>query len=167
VLGLAAVLALLGCQSPSATGPGADDPGDAEPPPRARVDPDPVEMRSSQAEAGLKPIYFDYDSFQLRADAQSALRDNAERIGQHPEWGVLQIEGHCDERGSDEYNLALGQQRARVVATYLVDLGVPKSRLETVSFGETRPAVPGHAETAWRYNRRSEIRAPSVQVSER
>ena len=67
------------------------------------------------------------------------------------------MEGHCDERGSEEYNLALGDRRAHAVQRSLVDLGVSSSRLRTVSFGEAKPAVQGHNESAWRYNRRSEF----------
>ena len=73
--------------------------------------------------------------------------------------GVITIEGHCDERGSEEYNLALGERRASGVKRYLVDLGVPASRLRTVSFGEAKPAVVGHDESAWRYNRRAEFKS--------
>ena len=69
----------------------------------------------------------------------------------------ITIQGNTDERGSEEYNLALGERRATAVTRYLVDLGVPGSRLRTVSFGEAKPAVPGHDESAWRYNRRSDF----------
>ena len=68
--------------------------------------------------------------------------------------GTLTLQGNCDERGSEEYNLALGERRAASVKKYLVDLGVPSSRLKTVSFGESKPAVPGHDESAWKWNRR-------------
>jgi hypothetical protein len=67
------------------------------------------------------------------------------------------VQGHCDERGSTEYNLALGERRAAAVKRYLVDLGVSSSKLRTVSYGEDRPAVPGHDESAWRYNRRADF----------
>ena len=70
----------------------------------------------------------------------------------------MTIEGHCDERGSEEYNLALGERRANAVKRYMVDLGVPSSQLRTVSFGEAKPAVVGHDESAWRYNRRTEFK---------
>jgi peptidoglycan-associated lipoprotein len=106
---------------------------------------------------GLETVYFDYDSFQIRDDAKPLLKGNAQTISGKPQWPMVVIEGHCDERGSDEYNLALGERRAQQVKRYLVDLGVPASRLDTVSFGEANPAVQGHDEAAWRYNRRSEF----------
>jgi peptidoglycan-associated lipoprotein len=121
-----------------------------------------VTMRPASAPA-LDPVYFDTDQWVLRSDARSTLKLRAEAIRQHPEWGVVTIQGHCDERGSDEYNLALGDRRAAAVKRYLVDLGVPSARLKTVTFGESRPAVAGHDETAWRYNRRSELASQAIQ----
>jgi peptidoglycan-associated lipoprotein len=106
-------------------------------------------------------VYFDYDRAVVRADAQSALRGNAEAISGNTSWGTVTVEGHCDERGSEEYNLALGERRANAVKRYLVDLGVSSSRLRTVSFGESKPAVQGHTESAFRYNRRSEFSSGS------
>ena len=115
----------------------------------------------------LGPVYFDMDQAVLRADARATLKARADAIQQHPEWGIVTIQGHCDERGSDEYNLALGERRATAVKRYLVDLGVPGSRLATVTFGESRPAVAGHDEQAWRYNRRSELRSKAIQSATR
>jgi len=115
----------------------------------------------------LDPVYFDMDKAVLRRDARASLETRAEAIQQHPDWGIVSIQGHCDERGSDEYNLALGQRRAQAVKSYLVDLGVHASRLETVTFGESRPAVAGHTEGAWRYNRRSELAKQTLQSATR
>ena len=106
----------------------------------------------------LQTIYFDYDRYAIRDDSRAALTSNATAIKGNAGWGTVTIEGHCDERGSEEYNLALGERRANAVRRYLVDLGVDGNRLRTVSFGEARPAVPGHDENAWRYNRRSEFK---------
>jgi len=109
----------------------------------------------------LTVVYFDFDRAEIRPDAKSVLRNNASAIMANAEWGVITIEGHCDERGSEEYNLALGERRANAVKRYLADLGVPSNRMRTVSFGEARPAVPGHDESAWRYNRRADFKASS------
>jgi peptidoglycan-associated lipoprotein len=112
---------------------------------------------TGDAGSALAPVYFDYDRYDIRDDAKPALAANAKAIKANSGWSVITIEGHCDERGSEEYNIALGERRARAVKQYLSDLGVPSSRLEVVSFGEAKPAVMGHDESAWRYNRRSEF----------
>ena len=109
--------------------------------------------------ADLGAVYFAYDRYEIRAAEKPTLRANADAILANSSGGIITIEGHCDERGSEEYNLALGDRRASGVKRYLVDLGVPASRLGTVSFGEAKPAVVGHDESAWRYNRRSEFNA--------
>jgi peptidoglycan-associated lipoprotein len=101
---------------------------------------------------GFQTVYFDFDRSDIRSDARPVLKKNAAAMGDTS--GVIQVEGNTDERGSAEYNLALGERRANAVKRYLVDLGVPASKLRTVSFGEERPAVQGHDESAWRYNRR-------------
>jgi len=106
----------------------------------------------------LDAIYFDYDSSTIRPEAASKLQDHANTIRDFPDWADVTIEGHCDERGSEEYNLALGDRRADAVKRYLVTLGVDGEKLRTVSYGELRPAVDGHDETAWRWNRRSEFK---------
>jgi peptidoglycan-associated lipoprotein len=108
------------------------------------------------SDSGLKPIYFDFDSSSLRPDALIALRDNAEKIKQVP--GVyVQIAGHCDERGTQEYNLALGERRALAVRNHLIQLGVSGDRLVTISYGKEFPAVLGSNEAAWAKNRRAEF----------
>jgi peptidoglycan-associated lipoprotein len=111
---------------------------------------------ASKPMADLQTVYFAFDSSEIRSDARSVLKSNADVIGSGS-GGTITIEGHCDERGSEEYNLALGERRANAVKRYMVDLGVPSSRLRTVSFGEARPAVQGHDESAWRYNRRADF----------
>ncbi len=156
----AGLLGALGCQSTSPTTTMQSEP--ATPIDAASTE-KPEETKQKKAE--LQPVYFDYDRWQLRDDARQTLKSNAEQIKKNPDWGVLTIEGHCDERGSDEYNLALGERRATAVKRYLEDLGIPGRRFEVVSFGEDKPAVPGHDEAAWRYNRRSELQAETLQVS--
>lgn len=106
--------------------------------------------------SGLQKVYFDYNSFALRPDAISTLNENAEKIKQAPNI-LIQIEGHCDERGTQEYNLALGEKRALAVRDYLMTLGIPGTRLVTISYGEERPAADGSDESAWKFNRRSEF----------
>ena len=112
---------------------------------------------SSQASRILQPVYFDFDSFAIRSDAKPTLMSNGKGIQDNTGWGVVTCEGHTDERGSEEYNLALGERRANSVKRYLLDLGVPSGRLAVVSFGEAKPRAMGHDESAWRYNRRVEF----------
>ncbi|HEX9813331.1 MAG TPA: OmpA family protein [Myxococcota bacterium] len=112
---------------------------------------------TSSAISDLESVYFDYDKSAIRNDGAETLRNNASVIKANADWGQITIEGNTDERGSEEYNLALGERRAMAVKRYLVDLGVPSVRLRTVSFGEAKPAVPGHDESAYRYNRRSDF----------
>ena len=112
---------------------------------------------STSTIADLHAVYFDYDKSVIRSDSAKTLRGNASAIKTNADWGRITIEGNTDERGSEEYNLALGERRAMAVKRYLIDLGVPSARLRTVSFGEAKPAVPGHDESAWRYNRRSDF----------
>jgi peptidoglycan-associated lipoprotein len=107
--------------------------------------------------SALETVYFDFDQSTIRSDDAATLRKNALRIKENAHWGEVTVQGHTDERGSEEYNLALGERRASAVKRYLVDLGVPESRLRVVSFGEAKAAVPGHSDSAWRYNRRSEF----------
>jgi peptidoglycan-associated lipoprotein len=106
----------------------------------------------------LGSVYFDYDSASIRDDARTTLKANSQAIMSHSEWKTVTLEGHTDERGSEEYNLALGERRANAAMQYLVDLGVPTGRMITVSFGEGSPAVQGHDESAWRWNRRVEFK---------
>ena len=102
----------------------------------------------------LSDVFFDYDQADLREDARSALAANAEWLKKYPTVQVL-IEGHCDERGTAEYNLALGEKRALAAKTYLVSLGVPADRLRTVSYGKEFPFEAGHDENAFAKNRRA------------
>jgi len=105
---------------------------------------------------GLQAVYFDFDQFSLSDSARETLRRNAETLHSHPEI-LVEIQGNCDDRGSEEYNLALGERRARSAKDYLVDSGVPRQRISTVSFGENNPAAMGHSERAWQLNRRDDF----------
>ena len=98
-------------------------------------------------------VFFDYNSANLDSDAQELLQDQVAWIKQHNV--SVTIEGHCDERGTREYNLALGEKRAQAVKNYLTSMGIPSSRVTTISYGKERPAVVGSNDGAWSQNRRS------------
>ncbi len=102
----------------------------------------------------LKPVYFEYDQSEISGEAQKALDANADVMKRNPSW-IVTIEGHCDERGTAEYNLALGERRANAARAYLVSLGIPADRLRTISYGKEFPFDPGHDAAAWARNRRA------------
>jgi peptidoglycan-associated lipoprotein len=102
----------------------------------------------------LKPVYFLYDSDELDDAARQTLREDAEVLKRYATW-VITVEGHCDERGTAEYNLALGDRRALAARSYLVSLGIAADRLKTVSYGKEFPFDPGHNDSAWSRNRRA------------
>lgn len=129
-------------------GPGRDTSGDTS------RDQNQQEL-GARSSGPLKPIYFDFDKAEIRRDAQQTLRENSQWLERNRDKRVS-LEGHCDERGTNEYNLALGERRARAAFEYLRSLGVPKEQMSTVSFGEEIPADPGHNEAAWSKNRRVE-----------
>jgi peptidoglycan-associated lipoprotein len=116
-----------------------------------------VAAPSTTADPDLRAVYFETDSAVLREEGRASLHRDAQQIQSNPDWGVVTVEGHCDERGNEEYNLALGERRAAAVKQYLSDLGVSADRLETRSYGELEPAAPGHDEMAWRLNRRAQL----------
>ncbi|MBL6991335.1 MAG: peptidoglycan-associated lipoprotein Pal [Bacteriovoracaceae bacterium] len=107
----------------------------------------------SRKAGGLRTVYFDFNSSRLRSDTKDLLRSNADILKANDNVEI-QIEGHCDERGGVQYNLALGQRRAKSVRDYLIALGIRSSRLDTISFGKERPVAYGHDEDAWSQNRR-------------
>lgn len=104
----------------------------------------------------LQTIYFDFDSWLLTAPAREALARNAEWLRKNPAVAVI-LEGHTDEQGSDAYNLALGEQRAKSALKYLTTLGIDAARMDVMSYGEEKPAVDGDDESAWSRNRRVEF----------
>ncbi len=108
----------------------------------------------SAAKNSLQVVNFDFDKYNLRPDARETANFDAGVLQKYPNWKVL-IEGHCDERGTDEYNLALGERRATTVLDFFSSYGLDKTRFNTISYGETRPADMGHDESAWAKNRRS------------
>jgi len=104
----------------------------------------------------IKTVYFDYDKSVLKPEAKAAIQTNVQFLKENPETKVF-IDGHCDERGTNEYNLALGERRAESVKNYMVDLGIAADRITTKSWGEEQPVDPGHNEAAWKQNRRAEM----------
>jgi peptidoglycan-associated lipoprotein len=102
----------------------------------------------------LKPVFFALDSAEVEAAGQQVLNANADVLKKYPTW-TISVEGHCDERGTAEYNLALGERRALAARSYLVSLGIAPDRLRTVSYGKEFPFDPGHSEEAWAKNRRA------------
>lgn len=154
------VVALAGCHGkkvkPATTPEGAtklpagvveSQPRDTEKPVR------PIEPSETAGEA-LKDIHFDYDKYNITDQAADVLSGNAEYLMKHPEVGVL-IEGHCDERGTEEYNLALGEKRALASRDFLVRFGIDRSRTSIISYGEEKPLELGGTEDAWARNRRA------------
>ncbi|RQW76963.1 MAG: peptidoglycan-associated lipoprotein Pal [Geobacter sp.] len=111
---------------------------------------------ASQPGTTLEKIFFNFDSYALSPAARDTLVSNAKMMAKAQ--GVkIQVEGHCDEQGSDEYNLALGEKRARAAMEYLVTMGVPAEKLSIISYGKEKPADPGRDEAAWAKNRRDEF----------
>jgi peptidoglycan-associated lipoprotein len=172
ILALAVALAVsIGCKktppaasaepaNPAVTGSNAPEPvSDTEPMrpittedarPAASMAADDVNRRGI-----LKSIYFDFDRYEIRPDQRQTLQDNARHLtGELAHFRVV-VEGHCDERGTNEYNMALGDKRANATRQYLIQLGIPAARIRTVSYGEERPADQGHNETSWSMNRRA------------
>lgn len=167
---LASLLTTSGCARktavtvpvPAIETPQAEVPAGGEDSSGAEVQSEPVAAPSSATLStldgrSLETVYFDYNAFTLSAEARQAIARNATRLKANPTVKIT-VEGHCDERGSDEYNLALGERRALAVKGYLVALGVSENHVTTVSYGEERPAVAGHDESAWAKNRRSEFK---------
>jgi peptidoglycan-associated lipoprotein len=132
--------------------------------PEEVVQPAPAEQPATPPESApaasaaevTQPVYFAFDDYSLNSEGQGQLNKLGEFLKGSGR-AVVQIEGHTDERGSVEYNLALGQRRAQSAKNYLVQLGIDASRLPTMSYGEEKPAVEGHDESAWAKNRRDEF----------
>ena len=127
------------------------------PPPPQDTTPTPPPPKPMLKVEQFKTVYFDYDKFNLRPDAKQDLEFDYNLLTQYPD-AIVEIQGHCDERGTVEYNLSLGQKRADATKDYLVSLGVSPDRLKTISYGKERPVDPGHNEAAWAKNRRCEFR---------
>jgi peptidoglycan-associated lipoprotein len=113
-----------------------------------------TDARGAEKESVLKDAFFDFDKSSIRPDAKLNLDENAKWLKANPN-AALTIEGHCDERGTREYNLGLGQRRAKAAKDYLVSAGIDAKRIKIISYGKERPFVPGHDESAWKWNRRA------------
>jgi peptidoglycan-associated lipoprotein len=162
------LLAVIGCGGSKETV--QLEPVETEPAPEvSQPEPPTVETQPSEEAAAvleeesappvplvLSTIYFDFDQYDLRPEALETLAQNGRALKAHPEATVM-IEGHCDERGTVEYNLALGDKRAKAARDYLTSLGVNPAQLSTISYGKEQPIDPGHNEEAWAKNRRAEF----------
>ncbi len=113
-------------------------------------------LRQAITDGNVSPVFFGYDSAELSAEARQILEENSRWFRQY-QGATIVVEGHCDERGSEEYNLALGDRRAQAATTYLIQLGIGSDRLESISYGEEQPFDPGHTEAAWTRNRRAQF----------
>lgn len=153
------LLVFVGCSSNEAEQPPAPPPVEEpvqEEAPAAQIAPDTAGTEGGAAELDSSPINFAYDEATLTEEAKSILEAKAKYLTENPD-GKLQIEGHCDERGSNQYNLALGERRANSTKDYLISLGVNGAQLSTISYGEERPAISESNENAWSKNRRCEF----------
>ena len=159
-LGLLIVLALApGCSSRKKVTPEAQiepPPAESTNPPETGTEKVPPPSTEPTQRFSLEDAFFDFDDFSLRQDAKSALESDGKYLQKNSGVRVV-IEGHCDERGSVEYNLALGEKRARAAREYLVSYGIPNNRLTTISYGKERPFDSGHDESAWAKNRRAHV----------
>ena len=158
VMALVALMAIAGCGGKKATTapPPTEPAGSTNNTPvveETQATPDPA--TSDQLDpSSMVDAFFDYDSYSLSSEAKGTLEQNAKAL-KAVSAGNVTIEGHCDERGTSAYNLALGEKRANAAKEYLVALGVNASRLNTVSYGKERPFDDGHDESAWAKNRRA------------
>ncbi len=146
-IGLVLALFVTGC--PKKTPP---PPPPIEIPPEPRIV-EPVVEPTPAPSLELRTVYFDFDRFNIKPDQQARLTDNAEQLRQFADVRVL-LEGHCDERGTNEYNMALGAKRANAVKNFLSEYGIAATRLTTKSFGEERPVCTQKTEDCWGRNRR-------------
>ena len=145
--------------APPSTAPVAPPSSDFPPQPSGEevLSSDITELNRMARERGwIADVFFGFDSFVLTPAAQSALARDAQWLRDHPDY-AMNIEGHCDERGTEQYNLALGDRRANTARTYLISLGVDGDRLTTLSYGEEHPFDEGHDEEAWAQNRRAHV----------
>ncbi len=126
------------------------------PPPQPPVEEPVVKVEEPEIKLDLQTIYFDFDKYNIKPSEREVLIKNAEQLMAYPTVRIL-IEGHCDERGTNEYNMALGERRARSARDFLINYGIAGDRIDIISYGEERPVDPRHNEEAWAKNRRAEF----------
>lgn len=166
---IVAALTFAGCGKKTAPAPEPDvTQTEAPPPPEDTTPPAREETNvyvdpTAEYASVFIAIRFDYDQYKITGDAKPVLEKMASVLKEKPTWKVL-VEGHCDERGTNEYNMGLGEQRAQSAKRYLVSLGVEESRFQTVSYGEERPLDSGHDEAAWVKNRRAEFKVEAPRT---
>lgn len=159
---LLAALVLAGCSTTSTEPVPEPEPVEQPAPVEAPAEPEPVQSDFDSAgnaiDASGRPLsrtyYFDYDKSVIRPTDLASLEMHAQILRRNPDRSIV-LEGHCDERGTREYNLALGERRADSIRSFLLSAGVSARQVETVSYGEEQPADPGHDEAAWERNRRA------------
>ena len=166
VIVLLSLFALWGCpkkaqvttapETPKATEPVAQPAAPAEMKEEPAAKPAIKEETMEHAAAGLQPIYFDFDRSFVRNDARAVMAANAEWLKANPKVKV-KIEGNCDERGTKEYNQALGQRRAASAKKYLVDMGISAKRISLISYGKEKPVCGEDSEACWQKNRRDDF----------
>jgi peptidoglycan-associated lipoprotein len=150
LMGLVVAIVIAGCcQMETIPPPAPPPPPEAPPPPPP---PPPPEVK----EIYLEPIHFDYNKSDLRPGDQEILRRDITTLKENPDAKII-IEGHCDERGTVDYNLGLGERRAKAAMQFLIDGGIDPGRMSVASYGKERPVDPGHDESAWWKNRRAEF----------
>jgi peptidoglycan-associated lipoprotein len=138
------------------TAPAAQEEQKAEQKPEAAVTAEPKEERAAPGAAGLQPVYFDFDRPFIRDDAKAVMKANAEWLKANPKVKI-RIEGNCDERGTREYNQALGQRRAAGAKKYLTDLGIAANRISLISYAKEKPVCTAQTEECWQKNRRDDL----------
>ena len=157
IMPLVLVLASVGCAKKTpepAPAPAVAQTPPPTPPPAPTPAPTEAPTTTLIGSGDFQPAYFDLDSYTLRDDARAALDRDAKLLRDNPTVNVT-IEGHCDERGTAEYNQSLGERRAQAARDYLVAAGIPDTRLQIVSYGKERPFSTGHDEASWQQNRRA------------
>ena len=143
------VLVIAGCAKKAPEPPPAPPPPPPPPPPQPETPPAPTVTSDS-----FSPVFFDFDSYALREDGRAALDTNAKLMRDNPD-AQITIEGHCDERGTVEYNQALGERRAAAAREYLIAAGIAAARIQVVSYGKEKPFATGSDENSWQQNRRA------------